>query len=191
MLGRGLRTAPGKSDFLVLDHSGCVHKLGFATDERHWSLDGHADIATTKAARERAAGKDVTCPECQFVYTGSRQCAHCGHYIAPRGRMIQTVDGDLVEIGEHAEPEDKDRMAFFCELRGYAGERAYKPGWAAHKYREKHGAFPPYSWNQYPAATPTETTRRWVKSRQIAFAKSSNAVRKIGTAIAALDAERE
>ena len=59
MLGRGLRPAPGKSDCLILDHSGCVRRLGFAADERFWTLDGHADLERTRRERERSEGKEV------------------------------------------------------------------------------------------------------------------------------------
>lgn len=173
MIGRGLRPAAGKADCLVLDHSGAVHRHGFAHDERFWTLDGHADMATTKAVRERAEGKEITCPECTAVYTGSRECPECGHYIKPRGKMIETLDGDLVEIGAHLKPDERDRLGFFLELRGYAELHNYKPGFAAHKFKEKFGTFPPWAWNDMPLATPKLETRNWVKSRFIAGARAA------------------
>jgi DNA repair protein RadD len=52
-----------------------------------------------------------------------------------------------------------------------ASERGYQPGWIAHKYREKFGAFP--RWNSTPwPIPPTPEVRSWVRSRQIAYAKS-------------------
>jgi DNA repair protein RadD len=173
MLGRGLRPAPGKTDCLVLDHSGAVHRFGFATDERYWTLDGHADLAVTKDAREQAQGKEITCPACSFIYTGSRQCPECGHYIKPRGKMIETIDGDLVEVGAHLDADGQTRLQFFLELRGFAIERNFKPGWAAHKFKEKYDAgFPPWAWNDMPPAAPTLATRGWIKSRTIARARA-------------------
>jgi superfamily II DNA or RNA helicase len=175
MLGRGLRPAPGKADCLVLDHSGAVHRHGFAHDERFWTLDGHADMAVTRATREKTEGKEITCPECTHVYTGSRTCPECGHYIKPKGKMIETLDGDLVEIGTHLKPEEQDRMAFYLEARGYAAEHGFKPGFAAHKFREKFGGdFPPWRWNDLPPAMPTRATRGWMQSRRIAYAKATS-----------------
>jgi DNA repair protein RadD len=175
MLGRGLRPSPGKTDCLVLDHSGAVHRHGFAHDERFWTLEGHADMARTKAVRERSEGKEITCPECTAVYTGGRQCPECGHYIKPRGKMIETIDGDLVEIGAHLKPEEQDRLAFYLELRGYAEQHNYKPGFAAHKFKEKYGGgFPPWAWNDLPHAAASLETRNWIKSRRIAFAKATS-----------------
>ena len=174
MIGRGLRPAPGKTDCLVLDHSGAVHRHGFAHDERFWTLDGHADMARTKTVRERSEGKEITCPECSAVYTGGRQCPECGHYIKPRGKEVRTLDGQLVEIGAHLKPEEQDRLAFFLELRGYAAQHDYKPGFAAHKFKEKFGgSFPPWEWNDLPAAAPSLETRNWIKSRLIANAKAA------------------
>ena len=174
MLGRGLRPSPGKTDCLVLDHSGAVHRLGFAEDERFWTLDGHADVARTKEQRERSEGKEIACPECSFIYTGGRTCPECGHYIAPKGRMIETIDGDLVEIGAHLKPEEQDRLAFFLELRGFVAERGFKPGFAAHKFKEKFGgSFPPWAWNDLPPAMPSRATRGWLQSRRIAHAKAA------------------
>ena len=73
--------------------------------------------------------------------------------------MVQTLDGDLVEIAV-GEPSDvQDRAAFHAELRGYAAERGYKAGWAAHKYREKYGTFPPFAWNGEPAAGGSQRGR--------------------------------
>jgi DNA repair protein RadD len=53
--------------------------------------------------------------------------------------------------------------------------RGYKAGWVGHKYREKFGTFPPWAYNDLPPATPTDAVLRWVRSRQIAFAKARNA----------------
>ena len=39
MIGRILRPAPGKSDAIVLDHSGAVFRHGFVEDPVEWTLD--------------------------------------------------------------------------------------------------------------------------------------------------------
>jgi len=176
MLGRGLRRAEGKADCLVLDHAGNVHRHGFATDDRAWTLAGDfALVPPEKRTGERGEGRNLTCPECRCVFTGSRTCPECGYYFAPRGRIVETLDGELVEIGAALEGGEQERLAFYLELRGYAAERGYRPGWAANKYRERHGAFPPWGWNDAPAATPTIETRRWIKSRFIAWRRAQDA----------------
>ena len=171
MLGRGLRIAPGKVDCLVLDHAGAVHRHGFATDPRAWTL--HGKYALEPAAtriREKTPAKE--CPECHAVWTGSPECPECGYRLRPPSRMVQTLDGELVEIAVGETVDEQDRAVFYSELRGFAAEKGYKPGWAAHKYAERHGGFPPWSWNREPVAVPSASTRGWIKSRTIAWARS-------------------
>ena len=56
-------------------------------------------------------------------------------------------------------------------LTGVAAERGYRPGWVAHKYHEKFG-----DWPQHGGITPIKPSPEvlsWVRSRNIAWAKSS------------------
>jgi DNA repair protein RadD len=49
-------------------------------------------------------------------------------------------------------------------------QRGYKPGWVAHKYREKFG-----TWPAARTITPSEPSPEvvsWVRSRAIAYAKA-------------------
>ena len=49
-------------------------------------------------------------------------------------------------------------------------ERGYKPGWVAHKYKERFGTWPAYGAKPLPQA-PSPEVRSWVRSRMIAYAK--------------------
>ena len=179
MLGRGLRPAPDKVDCLVLDHAGNVHRHGFATDDRGWTLDGvrTLDAHEKRAHEKREEARTLTCPDCSCVFTGSRTCPSCGYYFAPKGRIVETIDGELVEIGHHLQREEQEQLDFYLQLRAIAHEKHYKSGFAAHKFKERHGRFPPFAWNDYPPVTPSMETRRWFKSRQIAYAKAQEARR--------------
>jgi hypothetical protein len=156
-----------------LDHSGAVHRHGFAHDERLWTLEGErALVEREKSASERREVKQLTCPECSCVFSGARLCPECGYYFAPKGREIQTLDGELVEIGAHFEGEQQDRAVYYAELLGIVAERGWKAGWAAHKFREKFEQWPPRHFDSIPAAAPSVETRRWVKSQTIRWLKS-------------------
>jgi hypothetical protein len=63
-----------------------------------------------------------------------------------------------------------DELRFYRQLLYIAEERGYQRGWAAHKYREKFGAWP--SWRNAESVMPDPTVRSWVRSRQIAYAKA-------------------
>jgi superfamily II DNA or RNA helicase len=173
MLGRGLRIAPetGKTDCLVLDHAGCVHRHGFAADDRVWTLDGTtALVPPSRGAREPAAAKE--CPVCHAVFTGTATCPECAFEFKPKGRLVETLDGALVEIGVGADATVQDRMQFYLELRAFAAERGWKIGAAAHKFEERYGVMPPWAWNTLPLVEPSLATRRWLKSRAIAWWRS-------------------
>jgi superfamily II DNA or RNA helicase len=173
MVGRGLRPADGKSDCLVLDHSGCVHRHGFAADPRAWTLDGAMALTTpVQTARKPNELKMIDCPECAAVFAGSRVCPECGYCLTPVGKQIVTLDGELIEIGAHLPPEEQDRLQWYAELLGIAAERRHKPGWAAYSFREKFGHWPPNEFRLTPPAMPSTTTRRWEQSRRIAYFKS-------------------
>jgi DNA repair protein RadD len=170
MIGRGLRTAPGKDDCVILDHSDNHLRLGFVTDIHHEELDD--GTSRKKAASKPQEALPKKCPRCSFLKPPKTlTCPACGFAPAPQCEVI-TEDGELVEIvsaGVTLIPAD--RRLFHAELRQIVLDRGLNPGWAAHKFREKFGAFPPWDWNDLPTATPTLETLGWVKSRQIAYAK--------------------
>ncbi len=170
MIGRGLRTAEGKDDCLILDHSDNHARLGFVHDIHHDSLDdGQSRGKTTSKPRDALPQK---CPGCSFLKPlRVSTCPVCAFTPKPVCQVI-TADGDLVELTSAGVSPEADRRIFYAELRQLAADRGMKQGWAAHKFREKFGTFPPWDWNNAPTAAPTAATLRWVKSRQIAFARA-------------------
>jgi DNA repair protein RadD len=172
MIGRGLRTAEGKTDCLILDHSDNHARLGFATDIIHDKLDDGK--VRPKAKPKDAEALPKKCPQCSFLKPPKTlTCPVCAFTPKPVCQVI-TTDGDLVELASEGALTliRADRRSFYAELRQIAADRGLKQGWAAHKFKEKFGTFPPWDWNDAPTATPTVTTLRWVKSRQIAYAKA-------------------
>lgn len=199
MLGRGLRPADGKKDCLVLDHAGNVHRHGFATDDRFWTLHGtyavdHAKVAESKAAKIKKDLKQITCPECKCVWEGSNQCPACKYIFPVKQRDKPHHEGTLVELlrrgqeafispaGESGDWTLPRKIDFYSQLVGIAQGRGYKPGWAACKYKDKFGVWPDYSWNraitQNGPAPASIHTIRWVQSSQIAWRKSQQRSRE-------------
>jgi superfamily II DNA or RNA helicase len=144
MVGRALRPAPGKTEALILDHVGNVHRHGLPTDERTWTLAG-------RRRRESVSIPIKDCPVCFCSCPSAAQlCPDCGHLFLTeerdqQRRGLQQIDGELVEIsssGRHRpKPNQQQRPrrlhpAAGCrtleQLLQREQERGYKPGWARH-----------------------------------------------------------
>lgn len=181
MIGRGLRTAEGKSDLVIFDHTSTTQRLGFVTDiHRDRLRTAKSDAAekqrSERGEMERQAPKPRECAECHMLVPPKiRACPHCGA-VPRRDLTVETVDGELVELG--AKPAKIKRVklvepVFYAQLLGYAAEKQYKPGWAAQKFREKFGVWPngPHVKDVHPAICGPEV-RAWIRSRNIAWAHS-------------------
>lgn len=134
-IGRGLRTAPGKSDLVVLDHAGNAFVHGLPTEERDWSLDG---------AKKRAKQADDVepvrqCERCYFVHAPAPVCPSCGHTHPVKERKINKTEGDLAELTEikRKERQEVGRARTVEDLRKIAEERGYKSGWVWQQMRIK------------------------------------------------------
>jgi DNA repair protein RadD len=183
MIGRGLRPAEGKTDVIILDHSGGVYRHGRPDDDITWTLDtDRRAINKTHESRKASVGQDpfCECKGCGQLRMRGMACTACGWEPKPYGKAVEYVDGELIELGKAKKatgPSEVDRRIFYAELRGYCQSRRkrdgtpYSQGWAANQYKTKFGHFPPWSWNNEPPREPSLATSRWIKSRFIAFAK--------------------
>jgi superfamily II DNA or RNA helicase len=181
MIGRGLRPAEGKSDIIVLDHSGGVHRHGRPDDPIEWTLDTdrRATNATHEARIKKTGSSDpfCECKACGELRMKGMACDNCGWAPKPPGRAVDVLDGDLVPLGETNRPIETERITFFCELRGFhrtarkKDGSPYHPKWPQCQYKDKFGRWPDWSWNNYAPLEPSDATRRWIKHRQIAYAK--------------------
>lgn len=175
IIGRALRTAPGKPDALILDHSDTTARLGFVTELHHETLcDGSADSSVSKKLKEERE-RLAECPKCSFMRErGRRDCPSCGFVPVPKTR-VETVAGELVEFGagQRAAVDQAERRRFYAELRRYFLNRGKKEGAAFYAFQEKFGVKPPYAWrNDPPADDVSGSVASYMTSRLIAFAKS-------------------
>src|SRR6516165_3328227 len=121
MIGRGLRTAEGKSDCIILDHAGAVHSHGLPHDRIEWTLDVDKRAENVSQAERKAmAGSDpmCDCPKCGALRVRGMGCDACGWQPKPRGEGIDYIDQDLVELGQ-TQRRELDRQTFYAELRGF------------------------------------------------------------------------
>jgi DNA repair protein RadD len=177
MIGRVLRPADGKPDAVILDHSGAVYRHGLPEDHVEWTLavDRRA-VNPAQAKRERGEVPKLRgCSSCKAVMVAP-PCGACGWQPQPRARGVDFEDGELgLVLGGNAKASvysESDRTDFFQQLRAVQQMRGYKRGWAAHKFKEKFGTFPPWAYNDLQPIAPSDALLRWVLSRNIAFAKA-------------------
>jgi superfamily II DNA or RNA helicase len=173
IIGRGLRTAPDKDHLLVLDHSDNHLRLGFVTDidVQHTQLLNGSDKTSTVTDKIRLPKE---CPACSFLKPpGTAKCPVCS-FVAVKHNKIEPTAGELKELERKKKlaKENIDPRVFFAELLAHAQLRGYQPGWAANKYREKFDVWPRGLRDVRPAAAISLETAGWIKSRQIAWARS-------------------
>lgn len=135
MLGRGLRTAPGKTEALLLDHTDNWQRLGTPTRPRIWTLDG---LEVEPRETVRKANGEVE--EVEPVV------------IEESPAILQEVEVDPLE-------EWFDAWSEMVEMQQ---QRGYKPGWLTYKLQElkpplevwqeaaKHLKYRPgWAWHQF------------------------------------------
>jgi DNA repair protein RadD len=176
-IGRGLRTAPGKEKLLILDHAGNHLRLGTVRDIGRTFLDDGKENTAERKRREQSEPRPRLCAACKAVLPlAAKVCPACGEPVRAL-TTVKVVRGDLIELGARQsgrrEVLEWGRRRFYSELLGLAEEREYSQGWAAHQFKQKFSHWP----NGYDrvAMEPSVSTRNWVKSRQIAFAKARRA----------------
>lgn len=170
MSGRVLRPAPGKEDALIIDHSGAVHEHGFVDDPQEWTLSSKESAKDKKQEREKKEPTRITCDSCGYVYQGKPVCPNCGWAPPKRTEAPEVKDEDLVEVGEKKRKWSKqEKQKWYSMLISYARSKGYKEGWAAHKYREKVGAWPKGLTRQ--PLEPDGEVLGWIKHIQIRDAK--------------------
>ena len=169
MLGRGMRTSPGKDFCLVLDHSANVACFYDATTDFYQhgvsSLDD-GKWREVKRADERP--KDANCKKCgEFLPPGADLCPVCGHE-RKRRNMVETVPGRMVSLdmgnGRAAlegvderdswEGTEQRLWEACCASVRYALERhgdlERARRQASGRYRDLAGKWPPRTWAWEP-----------------------------------------
>lgn len=168
MVGRGLRTAPGKTDCLIFDHSDTTLRLGFVTDIHHESfIEGKA---AQKAEREQPTPLPKECPKCSYLKPAKvGECPACGFKPEKSGE-IETGDGELVQIkGKARTYTREEKQLWYSGLLGYCQQKGKAKGFAAHTYRERFGVWPK-GLDETPMPPPEEV-QNFIRSKLIRFAK--------------------
>ncbi len=102
-IGRGLRTAAGKTDCIVLDHADNLRKHGFPTDECQWSLSPKREDNPLDKPHSQPEAQTKKCPACNALVPLSCSMCECGHIWLPG-----VVDARLERLHPHAVARSRD-----------------------------------------------------------------------------------
>ena len=182
IIGRALRTAPGKDKAIILDHTDTTMRLGFASDIHHDYLNGGRFDEAAKVIRKPALPKP--CARCAcLIPVGVKVCPSCGaERVAPVSQIFER-EGVLVQFdGAFRKKGDRkahtytiqEKARFFAQLKGYCLLRGYKPGWAAMKYKDKFEVWPDWSIRDVQPMAAGPEVLQWIRAGQIRWARSKN-----------------
>lgn len=135
--GRALRA--GEVRPVILDHAGNVSRHGLPHEDRTWSIDG-------KTKREKEKQPFRMCKGCfAYIALAAKECPYCGLVVEKETRELPQEERHVklakVDIASLEEE-------FFIAALHKAQLWGLKPGFAAHKFKERFGRWPPWSWSE-------------------------------------------
>lgn len=141
-VGRALRTDPNNPDkvAVILDHCGNVYTHGLPDCEREWTLDG----SVKRKKGETATVGIRTCLRCYLCHSPAPVCPYCGYEYQMTARQLAAENGELKEydaaVIEQAKRKKRIELNMcktIADLKEYAKENGYKPGWVWHRAKLK------------------------------------------------------
>lgn len=168
-VGRGLRPheESGKTDCIIIDHSGAVAQHGFVDEDIPWSLDSDMDIreARKRQKEEKKEPMEMVCSKCQAIFKGTRACPRCGYEVIPKGKPLPVHKATLKELKKSPEQISEDKQKFWNKCIFQASHRGLKCGAAAHMYRKQFGVWPRKLENMPSGEQWQLLARRYLESR--------------------------
>ena len=147
MVGRVLRSWPGKPNSIVIDHSGSVWRHGWPTDDREWSLDAKV---TTEELAEKSDKKrqevERFCPQCACLMKFSLVCPNCGYRKVLKSQQAMTVDGRLVNVKKahvkKANPDKNSKQALWMTCLAVMANQGKSYASASGMFKSRTGEWP-------------------------------------------------
>lgn len=126
---------------MILDHAGNIQRLGFPHEDIHWEL-------TTGVERASRGPATRICQGC-FAYLPAykRLCPYCGTDAPPPEASDIPAETEQQLQRMASTPEEMKRLYFDTVVR-VAKTKGHKPGFAAVRFKERYGAWPPWEWSE-------------------------------------------
>lgn len=188
-IGRGMRSAPGKTSFTLIDHGRVIENLGRPLYDRDWSLDSASNVnaeARERMERAQVDEKPRTCGECKYSWLVTEEgcnCPNCGWVPTPAPKPVNVVDATLVESKEVPADWNGIRQFYAEACQWYANRWPERWGakeksgrwWAWSQTRTKFKRpdderMPRGFWDLNPVQ-PSDAVAGWLKHSMIRYAK--------------------
>lgn len=167
MVGRALRSYPGKEKALILDHSGTCHRLGYPTDDLPLELNDGCKIEAKDDTPQAPLPR--CCYNCHFMIPyGVRVCPKCGAVPVVQD-ATKVGDGQLEKVQRKEVFTHEQKQEIYSSALGLAEQRGYSDGWASHLYRDITGVWPKGLDNV--TMVPVERVLNMAKHKAIKWAK--------------------
>lgn len=144
IVGRILRAAPGKERATLVDLTGVIHKHGWPTEDRDYSLEGRA--IQRRVDESPPLWQCRLCGMCYQTAPAKRLCPSCGFEI-PEPKQLQVQRRKLEKLRRQERFKDtwdrhKHWQAAYESLKETGRQRGYKPGWAKMRFKARYGFWP-------------------------------------------------
>lgn len=182
MIGRGLRSHEGKTQCIVIDHSGNIDRFGKAFEELYHdgvdTLDDgeKKDNEAKKSVSEGGSDYAGTCPQCGFT-PFAKICMACG-YVKPRKTTTQAiVAGKMVEVDIGIRASNDDIPILFREISTYLQTSTTPPEKRPYRlatlYHNITGYWPKKEWLHLPLlpTIPSARTLALIKRENLKWLK--------------------
>lgn len=117
----------------IFDHANNFAEHGFPKEPVEWTLE---DRPKAQKEKTEPTQRVFQCPKCHFCHRPAPYCSNCGYVYPVKDRMIEEIEGVLVEVNEEAVLKKKKearsevgRARTLADLERIADERNYKRGW--------------------------------------------------------------
>jgi DNA repair protein RadD len=182
-VGRGLRSAPGKTDLLILDHSTTTMRLGFVNEI--YALHTELDDGKPKPPSKTGILLPKPCPQCHFLKAPKVvKCPSCGFEHIPHATPIAVERGTLRELRPGDDIDDLRRRLpekehVFGQLVWWGQKKGYNKWWPNMKFNDLYGVrFPRFRWEDKVNPPVPEllnwiydTTKKWAGKQKYARRK--------------------
>jgi len=178
MMGRVMRTSDGKTEALILDHSGNCSRFWHEMNELFEYGVRKLDDGKRKEKPKPDEKPDldpIKCPNCGHLHLPRPTCPHCGHEY-PKRQSVQHVPGTLKEILKDGTARQKTE-ALWPQIARYAIDRRGGKNDAAKKlalalFMKITGAFPQANWDRTtPALQVSPEVASRIRAENIRFSK--------------------